>query len=335
MSGSVLAVMIRGGPASAHYGDVPHATGGLSSSARVVPNLLTELTRVREDVAAVHMPDEGMRGTAADERKLRASLDGELHAKLALALTMAGEYVPAGSRADVQVLVEVAARVIRSISITPGAAERVAKRVAGGCVVALRARCGLRWLLAAMVRLAQHTEAHPALLRAGAVPAVVAAWAPSCPGEVLPLGAFDSTPRTARLDLVGYILLSFLSESKAAAHAVAMVPAQAVPHLVRALDERLALAPVRTALCHLNPCCCFCAHYCFVLLTAAAWNFCRVHVGASRSRGAGCTRSLFRLAALLPPSVHRSSTGESRKAKRPALCRLLGHKSPSHPAETT
>lgn len=291
-SGSVLAVMIRGGLAPAHRGYVSHAAtdhaGISSSSARVVPNLLTELTRVLEDVAAVRMPDEGMRGTAADERKLQASLDGELHAKLALALTMAGE-CPAGSRdgADVQELVEVASRVIRSISITPDAAERVANRVAGGCVVALRARCGLRWLLAAMVRLAQHAEAHPALLRAGAVAAVVAAWAPDAGqlavSEVLPLGAFDSTPRTARLDLVGYILLSFLSESEAAAHAVAMVPAQAVPHLVRALDERLALAPVRTALRCLNPCCCFCADVCGRLLRAAN---CRCSAFLSRARRA-------------------------------------------------
>ena len=86
----------------------------------------------------------------------------------------------------------------------------------------------------------------------------------------------------------------------------------------------LAVASVRT-----------CADDCFVLLTAAARHSCLVHVGPSRSRGAGCTRSLLRLAALLPPSVHRSRAGESCKAKRPTLCRLLGHKSPSYPAETT
>ena len=237
------------------------------------------------DVAAVGMPDEGMRGTAADEKKLRASLDGQLHAKLALALTMAAGEHPApgcGERTDeVQELVEVASRVIRSISITPESAERVANRVAGGCVVALRARCGLRWLLAAMIRLAQHAEAHPALLRAGAVRAVAAAWAPDAEqlevGEELSLGGFDSTPRTARLDLVGYILLSFLSESKAAAHAVAMVPAQAVPHLVRALDERLALAPVRIALHRPAPFCCFA---CELLLRVA---HCRCFYNLSRA----------------------------------------------------
>ena len=87
-----------------------------------------------------------------------------------------------------------------------------------------------------------------ALLRAGAVSTIVAAWSPGhyhveeLGSEVPPLGGFDSSPRMARLDLVGCILLSFLSKSEAASHAAAMVPKQAVPHLVQALDKRLALA---------------------------------------------------------------------------------------------
>ncbi len=119
-----------------------------------------------------------------------------------------------------------------------------------GCVAALRARRGLRWLLAAMVRLAQHAETHPAPLCAGAVSTIVAAWSPGhchvkdLGSEVLPLGGFNSSPRTARLDLVSCILLSFLSRSEAASHAAAMVPKQAVLHLVQALNKRLALAPV-------------------------------------------------------------------------------------------
>lgn len=211
--------------------------------------MMQRLAQLREDVAAVGMPDEGMRGTAADDQKLKASLDRELHVELELAL-MTGAEGTAGKH-ESQELVEVASRVIRSISITPSAAERVANAVAGGLVAALRARCGLRWLLAAMIRLAQHVETHPALLHAGALPAVAAAWFPqdhmcTSTGEALPLGGFNSTANrcTPRLDIVGCIFLSFLSESEAAAHAVAMVPTQAIAHLVRALDERLALASV-------------------------------------------------------------------------------------------
>ena len=211
-------------------------------------DLLGIVTQLRAAVAAVDRPDEGMRGTAADAPKLRAASNADTHATLTRALLAAAA---ADESEHGDQLAEAASAVIRSISITPDAAAEVASAVAAGAVAALRARRGLRWLLAAMVRLAQHAECHPALLAAEAVPAIVAAWQASGgdkglarDGKPLDLGAFaDATAPEMRLDLVACIFLSFISESDAAADAAALVPPEAIGSFVTTLGERLALAP--------------------------------------------------------------------------------------------
>ena len=206
-------------------------------------DLLAAVAALRLHVAAVDCPDEGMRGTAADAPKLAAAADPATCHTLAAALTAAaGDPSPAGEE-----LCEVASATIRSISVTPEAAAAVASAVAAGCCAALRQGRGLRWLLAALVRLAQHVECHPALLAAGAVPATVVAWAASTgsaeeAGGLLELGAFGSGAEGApRLDLVACILLSFLGESSGPA--VDLVPTEAIAPFVAALAGRLALSP--------------------------------------------------------------------------------------------
>ena len=205
--------------------------------------LLALVAAIRLRVAAVDRPDEGMRGTAADDAKLAAAADPSVRATLVSALAASvADPTAAGDE-----LCEVASAVIRSISVTVEAAAAVAVDVAAGCCAALRQGRGLRWLLAAMVRLAQHRECHPALLAAGAVPATVVAWSASIGsaeevGGLLELGAFGSGAAGApRLDLVASILLSFLSESSGPA--VDLVPTEAVAPFVAALAGRLALAP--------------------------------------------------------------------------------------------
>ena len=195
-----------------------------------VAALLPELRALRAAVAAVGMPDEGMRGTAADSAKAKAAADAATVHKLGQALEAAS--MPGGDTGKEE-LAEVAAAVVRSIAITPESAMTVCGAVADGLCAALWARRGLQWVIASTARLAQHAESHARLLSAGVIQATLKALNMGGGDEGQPI-AIGSTP-TAELSLVACILLAFLSESEPTA--AALVPPGAIAPLVDCLGE--------------------------------------------------------------------------------------------------
>jgi len=190
------------------------ATSAATTSQQLpVGPLPKDLRELRQVVAAVGAPDEGMRGTAADGVKLHAASDADTLAVLAAGLR--------GRSADVAA----AAATVRSIAITGAAAASACDRVATPlCEAAKRPRPTCIWPIVAILRLAQHRESQVGLIRAGAVQ-TLAAYTRIEPGN-------------PRLDLLAGISLALLSET-AGASAVLHVPLRAVPEFVALLRKCL------------------------------------------------------------------------------------------------
>ncbi|CAE7253867.1 Eif2d [Symbiodinium natans] len=177
----------------------------------------TSMADLRESLAAVGCPDEGMRGTYADKLKLKAATDLEILRDVSSALVSPG---PEAMHA---------AAIVRSISINPQAAASVCKYVLPALCGALHRQKDLwmlAWALAALIRLAQHQETHRLLQRGGAVATLALFTKPS----------WRSRAGQVRLDLIASIGLAFLST--AGKDTVASVPLRAVPELVRMLARR-------------------------------------------------------------------------------------------------
>lgn len=182
-----------------------------------------DIRELRKMVAAKSLPDEGMRGSDADQAKLQAASDPAVLAALGAALR--------GRSMDAAV----AAGIVRSVAITPQAAFAVCGAVAAGLCGLLR-RTGPMvagahaWCLPAVARLAQHKECHGALLQAGAAKALQnhARYARNSSQQ-------DSVPR---LDLVACLALALLSET-AGPDVARCVPLRAVSELVDLLHRRL------------------------------------------------------------------------------------------------
>eukprot|EP00937_MAST-01D_sp_MAST-1D-sp2_P000438 g438.t1 len=200
---------------------------------------------------AARLPDEGMRGTAADAAKLQAAASDAQLDMVARAL-VSEEDIACGD----------AGAAVRSISITPPAASNVIRRVGAPLAKALAAGRGLEWVLPAVLRLAQHAECHAALLECAAqaplrelaraaaelpllsalppraVRTAAAAPAPDAgpaPASALAQGTDSERPR---LDLLACVALGLLSETRPelAPH----VPPAAISSIVAVLSRRLA-----------------------------------------------------------------------------------------------
>eukprot|EP00927_Polykrikos_kofoidii_P077865 TRINITY_DN74769_c0_g1_i1.p1 TRINITY_DN74769_c0_g1~~TRINITY_DN74769_c0_g1_i1.p1 ORF type:complete len:404 (+),score=74.31 TRINITY_DN74769_c0_g1_i1:47-1213(+) len=197
------------------------ATDGLSlrAAAPFIEALPTDVFGLRKAVSAVGLPEEGMRGSAADGIKLRAASDPAVLEAVRVALR--GPVRQAAA----------AAATIRSISISPQAAVAAC---AGGVASRLCERVGSKepvrsWAVLALLRLAQYRECHAHLLSAGAVQAIA---------KLVRVRDQGSAQDDARLDLVASVVLAFLSETGGPPVAM-QVPLRAIPDIVAVLRRRL------------------------------------------------------------------------------------------------
>ena len=218
------------------------------------------LADIRRRVAALDLPDEGMRGTAADVEKANAAEDPAVLSLLAVGLRSSR-----GIAADVpaHAIMEhaaAAAAIVRSIALTPTAAHHVACKLGSALVEAVDAvmenagpseaqRRALAWLLPAVMRLAQHRECHQALIRRGSLPTLHRSLHTLAKGAARQdvwrgYAASDGTANLRegrdhgmRLDLIACITLGFLSETVPTL--ALLVPPRAVESLVCLVRLRL------------------------------------------------------------------------------------------------
>jgi len=196
------------------------------------PKLDVSMADLRESLAAPGCADEGTRGTLADKLKLKAASDADILRAITAALSTPGEEATHAAAVDLLLVCNV-----RSIAINPQAAVTVGKQVAPALCSVLRRQKDmilLAWALMALIRLAQHTETHQILRRAGAVPSLSLFTRPD-----------QKSKLTVRLDLLASFGLAFLSASPSVEmrqEACSLVPLRTVPELVQLLRQRLQLS---------------------------------------------------------------------------------------------
>lgn len=222
-----------------------------SENTQAWTSLGEELTSLRQHVAARSLPDEGMRGSAADNAKSAAAADSKVHALIAAGLRSCGKSaIPCDQRMD---HAGVAAAIVRSIAVMPADSQRLAAELSTPLVEALEAvmdngnpveaqQRALGWIIPGIMRLAQHRECHASLLRVGLTPChplhtLLARIASDAAHRESWRGSDGHSPAVVRLDLVACIALGFLSETLGPA--ASLVPTEAIPSLVVLLKLRL------------------------------------------------------------------------------------------------